>query len=407
MLEKQYGNPKTTRRHFERGLNSVQDNTQSVADLWLSYERDFGDLKSMDACTAKVDVWKEKMAYQTQFAPAPKENDVRLKRKRNDQQPDNFRGKRSRPGFGFSNSSEDKVDGDSGTFKVPFAPRQEQFSKKTDTSRNTNAKGHTSATGSNNQNPPSEEKMKFDPKDNDKTAFLSNLAFSVDEEQIRGFLVSCGTVSQVRLIKDFQGRSKGYAYVTFTSVEEAKRALEKDREKLEGRPVFVSECAPDKTTRPVKFKFATGLEKNKLFVKGLPLTTTEDHLRALFSAFGNVTDVRLVTFRNGHSKGMAFVDFENVENATNALEKTDGKEFEGNVLSVAVSNPPKRPSKADDEPPTMTRRTAKPFVPRSLQVKSEPKAVKPTSGEEKVAMNNQDFRKFFLKPAAPKSDNDT
>ena len=45
------------------------------------------------------------------------------------------------------------------------------------------------------------------------------------------------------------------------------------------------------------FKYGTGLEKNKLFVKGLPTSATKADLEALFGKFGKLLDVRLPTFR--------------------------------------------------------------------------------------------------------------
>lgn len=46
-------------------------------------------------------------------------------------------------------------------------------------------------------------------------------------------------------------------------------ALKKDREQIDGRPIFVSKCDPDKHTRQHSFKYSTSVEKNKLFVKGI------------------------------------------------------------------------------------------------------------------------------------------
>lgn len=74
--------------------------------------------------------------------------------------------------------------------------------------------------------------------------------------------------------------------------------------------MFVSKCDPDKTTRGSGFKYSSRLEKNKLFVKGLPFSIKESDLKELFGKFGDLKDVRLVTFRNGHSKGIAYVEFE-------------------------------------------------------------------------------------------------
>jgi len=44
-------------------------------------------------------------------------------------------------------------------------------------------------------------------------------------------------------------------------------------------------------------------------VSGLSKSTTKEKLQEVFGAFGNLKDVRLVTYRNGHSKGLAFVEF--------------------------------------------------------------------------------------------------
>jgi len=49
---------------------------------------------------------------------------------------------------------------------------------------------------------------------------------------------------------------------------EAEAALKRDREPLDGRPMFISRCDPDKLSRQSGFKYRTTLEKNKLFVKG-------------------------------------------------------------------------------------------------------------------------------------------
>ena len=54
----------------------------------------------------------------------------------------------------------------------------------------------------------------------------------------------------------------------FVTKEERNEALKKDREPIDGRPIFVSKCDPDRDTRQHGFKYSTALEKNKLFVKG-------------------------------------------------------------------------------------------------------------------------------------------
>lgn len=85
--------------------------------------------------------------------------------------------------------------------------------------------------------------------------------------------------------------------------------MKKDRTLILTRPMYVSKCDPDKDTRERVFRYSSAMEKNKLFVRGLPFTSTENDLKELFSKYGTLKDVRLVTYRNGHSKGLAYVEY--------------------------------------------------------------------------------------------------
>jgi RNA recognition motif-containing protein len=50
----------------------------------------------------------------------------------------------------------------------------------------------------------------------------------------------------------------------------------------------------------------------------------------------------VVTYRNGKSKGLAYVEFEDEQSASNALMQTDNMLIGEHQISVAISNPPKR-----------------------------------------------------------------
>jgi RNA recognition motif-containing protein len=53
-------------------------------------------------------------------------------------------------------------------------------------------------------------------KDN-RTVFVSNLDYSVSDDAIREIFSSMGSITDLRLVKDFKGRFKGYCYVEFSS----------------------------------------------------------------------------------------------------------------------------------------------------------------------------------------------
>ena len=73
----------------------------------------------------------------------------------------------------------------------------------------------------------------------------------------------------------------------------------------------------------------------KLYVGNLSYNTTEDGLRNLFSAHGNVASVKIIFDReNGNSKGFGFVEMSTDEEANAAIAGTNGVEFDGRQLRV-------------------------------------------------------------------------
>jgi len=206
------------------------------------------------------------------------------------------------------------------------------------------------------------------------TVFISNLAYDVDESKLENLFKSLPGFKEVRIIKHWSGKTKGYGYVDFSTAvrfdfilkfeydrfyyfriffkQQANEALKLDRTPIDGRPVFVSKNE-DKTTNlsQQSFKYSTNLEKNKLFVSGLPFSTDKAALEKMYTNFGKVKEVRIVTYKNGKSKGLAYVDFEDEQSASKALVQTDGMMIGEHQISVSISNPPKRKQPIDQSKP--------------------------------------------------------
>ena len=74
----------------------------------------------------------------------------------------------------------------------------------------------------------------------------------------------------------------------------------------------------------------------KLFVGNIPHSTTEAELRTLFAAHGAVEQVSVVTDRDtGRSRGFAFVEMTNDDEAERAIAALNGKELNGRALNIA------------------------------------------------------------------------
>ncbi len=96
--------------------------------------------------------------------------------------------------------------------------------------------------------------------------------------------------------------------------------------------------APANPPQPAPSALPAG---TKLYVGNLPFSATEDELRELFSEYGAVADVTIITDREtGRSRGFGYVTFTNTEGANEAIQALDGKDMGGRVLKVNLSGPP-------------------------------------------------------------------
>ena len=79
---------------------------------------------------------------------------------------------------------------------------------------------------------------------------------------------------------------------------------------------------------------------NKLYVGGIPYRTTEDDLKTAFSEAGEVTSVSIISDRmTGRSRGFGFVEMADETQAQAAIDRWDGKEMDGRMLSVSMARP--------------------------------------------------------------------
>ena len=77
-----------------------------------------------------------------------------------------------------------------------------------------------------------------------------------------------------------------------------------------------------------------------IYVGNLSYDSSEDNIKDAFSAFGNVSEVRLITDRySGRSKGFAFVEMPDSGEAESAIQGLNGTSLEGRTLTVNEARP--------------------------------------------------------------------
>ncbi|MDR0870031.1 MAG: RNA-binding protein [Planctomycetaceae bacterium] len=88
--------------------------------------------------------------------------------------------------------------------------------------------------------------------------------------------------------------------------------------------------------------FVDGRRKTvmKIYVGNLSYRMTDDELRQLFEEFGSVSQVDIISDREtGRSKGFAFVEMLNDEEANAAISALDGQSVGDRVLKINEARP--------------------------------------------------------------------
>src|SRR5947199_6682725 len=76
--------------------------------------------------------------------------------------------------------------------------------------------------------------------------YVGNLSFNTTENELQELFSQAGTVQEVTLMQDkFTGKSRGFAFVTMSSEQEAQNAITQFNGKsVEGRSLTVNEARP-------------------------------------------------------------------------------------------------------------------------------------------------------------------
>ncbi len=77
-----------------------------------------------------------------------------------------------------------------------------------------------------------------------------------------------------------------------------------------------------------------------IYVGNLSFNASDDDIRGAFEQYGEVTSVNIIMDREtGRSRGFAFVEMADAENAKEAIENIDGTDIAGRAVKVNEARP--------------------------------------------------------------------
>jgi RNA recognition motif-containing protein len=77
-----------------------------------------------------------------------------------------------------------------------------------------------------------------------------------------------------------------------------------------------------------------------IYAGNLPWDLSEDELREVFAAFGEVSSAKIIVDKfSGRSRGFGFVEMPNKKEGESAIADLNGKEMKGRALRVSEARP--------------------------------------------------------------------
>ncbi|KAJ3185645.1 RNA-binding protein 39 [Geranomyces variabilis] len=171
-----------------------------------------------------------------------------------------------------------------------------------------------------------------------RTVFVMQLAARLKQEELFDFFAPAGKVRDARIIADRNSRrSKGVGYVEFYEVESVAKAIAMTGEKLLGIPIIAQHTESEKNRIAAEAAAAARAEIpiTRVYIGSLHFSLTEDDLKAVFEPFGPIDKIDLHKDPlTGKSRGYAFVNYRNPEDAKQAMDKMNGFEIMGRAIKV-------------------------------------------------------------------------
>ncbi|XP_073533986.1 heterogeneous nuclear ribonucleoproteins A2/B1 isoform X5 [Phyllobates terribilis] len=138
--------------------------------------------------------------------------------------------------------------------------------------------------------------------------FIGGLSFETTEESLRKYYEQWGKLTDCVVMRDpASKRSRGFGFVTFSSMNEVDASMSSRPHSIDGRVVEPKRAvAREESAKP-----GAHVTVKKLFVGGIKEDTDEHHLREYFEEYGKIDSIEIITDKHsGKKRGFGFVTFD-------------------------------------------------------------------------------------------------
>lgn len=198
---------------YHKALASVKDWPESIANSWIDFERDEGNLEHMEVCEAKTREKLEKIAEERQkIQEISTEGESSIQNKRANKRKSDDTGK-----WKNLSCSQSKILRNDKT-QIKSKLREDRINTKANNNETESKSKSTLPLGFKATENKNEDVDNQKEEDYNITVFVSNLDYTVTEEEVRHALKPAGPITLFKMIRDYKGRNKGYCYVQLSSM---------------------------------------------------------------------------------------------------------------------------------------------------------------------------------------------
>eukprot|EP00270_Netrium_digitus_P005851 TRINITY_DN1786_c0_g1_i2.p1 TRINITY_DN1786_c0_g1~~TRINITY_DN1786_c0_g1_i2.p1 ORF type:complete len:327 (-),score=98.56 TRINITY_DN1786_c0_g1_i2:27-1007(-) len=169
--------------------------------------------------------------------------------------------------------------------------------------------------------------------------FVRGLSWETTSQALRDAFIEYGEIEEGAVIMDkTTGKSRGFGFITFKSMDAAYKALKDPNKRIDGRMTVCNLAAAGSTV------LSTPADQSlrKLYVGGLSYETTTEALLGLFSQYGEIEEGSVAYDKvSNKSRGFAFVTYKTVEFAKKALVEPN-KTLDGRQIFAKLAEEGRR-----------------------------------------------------------------
>ncbi|CAF1312639.1 unnamed protein product [Rotaria sp. Silwood1] len=142
-----------------------------------------------------------------------------------------------------------------------------------------------------------------------RKVFIGSLSYRIDENTFRDYWTQFGTVLNSTILRDREGHSRGFGFVTFDNSASVDAVMKARPHTLDNRVVEPKRAVPREASHKPDMQLAI----KKLYLGGIKEPLTEDDLKDYFSKYGNIINVTVTKDRDGKYRGYGFIEFDDYD----------------------------------------------------------------------------------------------